>query len=136
MKNTKLCTPEWYYLSVVRVYTVLWKKKSAHRKSVQSKIILYYLLRLEVYTHLFFGLHCHVDEAEEPPPKDHHQSLDLALVGLLNILPSFLSLNLLGWMNLGIFFLPLHVRRLQMNKRQGVCISVGWGSHEDVVVTR
>ena len=43
------------------------QKKWSHRKIVQSKIILCCLLLLEVYTHLFVGLHTHAVEDEEPP---------------------------------------------------------------------
>ena len=66
-KKTKFCTPEWYYLLVARVYTLLCKKKSTLRQTVQRKIILCYLLLSEVYAHPFFGLHCLADEGGEPP---------------------------------------------------------------------
>ena len=66
MKNTKLCTQEWYYLLVIGVYTILCETISS-QKTVRSKIILWYLLLLEIYTLPFFGLHCLVDEEEEPP---------------------------------------------------------------------
>ena len=97
MKKTKLCTQEWYYLSVVRVFTILCKKRSAHRKTVQSKIILCYLLLLAVYTLICTSVSiamltklrshhnqcwslvstclCHPSCPMIRPVKDHHQSL-------------------------------------------------------------
>ena len=129
LKKTKLCTQQWYFLLVARVNTILFKTRSALRKTVQSKIILCYLLLLEVYTHLFFCLHC-FDDDEWHIQLRASITKTLALALLLNVLPPFLALYLLCWRYIGMFLLPSHVRRLQMNKKWNVCVSIERCNHK------
>ena len=41
------------------------KMTSAEVEKLYREIVLCYLLLIEVYTHLFFGLHCQDEDAEE-----------------------------------------------------------------------
>ena len=53
----KMNPHEWCYLLLSRVYAILWNRNELAEKLYLIKIMLCYLLLLEVYTHLFFGLH-------------------------------------------------------------------------------
>jgi hypothetical protein len=85
-EKKKLCTQEWYYLSAVRVCTILCNNKSADRKTGQSKTILLSSVSMALLTKmrnhhsqcwsLVPTLICHPSCPMMNPVRDHHQSLD------------------------------------------------------------